>query len=297
MRGIIRSAGPAGWLAAALTAALAGMLAAGCSAGRPAPYQATAQSCFAFGVRALERHVTVTTGPRACAGLSHAQVNEAVARAVRDVTGARHRAAARRIAQQEGRYLGQLIAAVPPPRPAPLAVAPARQSADLPVSLAALAGWILTAAAGSFLLAGWLGPGGLRRRARAAGVPPAIIVSHFALAVAGLGIWIAFVAAGLAVLAWIAVGLLLLIAGLGMATLVTGLPEATAAGGPGATAVGSPEAAAAGGPAGQSSQLATQLAGAAVTRRPRAPVTVIAAHGALATVTILLVLLAAIGAA
>lgn len=289
MRGIIRSAGPAGWLAAALTAALAGMLAAGCSAGRPAPYQATAQSCFAFGVRALERHVTVTTGPRACAGLSHAQVNEAVARAVRDVTGARHRAAARRIAQQEGRYLGQLIAAVPPPRPAPLAVTPARQSADLPVSLAALAGWILTAAAGSFLLAGWLGPGGLRRRARAAGVPPAIIVSHFALAVAGLGIWIAFVAADLAVLAWIAVGLLLLIAGLGMATLVTGLPEATAAGGP--------EAAAAGGPAGQSSQLATQLAGAAVTRRPRAPVTVIAAHGALATVTILLVLLAAIGAA
>ncbi len=257
--------------------------------GRPAPYQATAQSCFAFGVRALERHVTVTTGPRACAGLSHAQVNEAVARAVRDVTGARHRAAARRIAQQEGRYLGQLIAAVPPPRPAPLAVAPARQSADLPVSLAALAGWILTAAAGSFLLAGWLGSGGLRRRARAAGVPPAIIVSHFALAVAGLGIWIAFVAAGLAVLAWIAVGLLLLIAGLGMATLVTGLPEATAAGGP--------EAAAAGGPAGQSSQLATQLAAAAVTRRPRAPVTVIAAHGALATVTILLVLLAAIGAA
>ena len=236
----------------------------------------------------------MTTGPRACAGLSHAQVNEAVARAVRDVTGARHRAAARRIAQQEGRYLGQLIAAVPPPRPAPLAVAPARQSADLPVSLAALAGWILTAAAGSFLLAGWLGPGGLRRRARAAGVPPAIIVSHFALAVAGLGIWIAFVAADLAVLAWIAVGLLLLIAGLGMATLVTGLPEATAAG---ERRPAARKLRAAGGPAGQSSQLATQLAGAAVTRRPRAPVTVIAAHGALATVTILLVLLAAIGAA
>jgi hypothetical protein len=289
MRGIIRGAGPAGWLAATLTAALAGMLAAGCSAGLPAPYRATAQSCFAFGVRALERHITVTTGPRACAGLSHAQVNEAVARAVRDVTGARHRAAARHIAQQEGRYLGQLIAAVPPPRPAPLAVAPARQSADLPVSLAALAGWILTAAAGSYLLAGWLGPGGLRRRARAAGVPPAIIVSHFALAVAGLGIWIAFVAADLAVLAWIAVGLLLLIAGLGMATLVTGLPEAAATGGP--------EAAAARGPAGQSSQLATQLAGAAVAGRPRAPVTVIAAHGVLATATILLVLLAAIGAA
>jgi hypothetical protein len=69
------------------------------------------------------------------------------------------------------------------------------------------------------------------------------------------------VATDLAVLAWIAVGLLLLIAGLGMATLVTGLPEPAAAG------------------------------------QPRAPVTVIAAHGVLAAATILLVLLAAISAA
>jgi hypothetical protein len=290
MRGIMRGAGPAGLLAAALTAGLAGVLAAGCSAGGPAPYRGTAQTCYAFGVRALERHITVAAGPRACAGLSHAQVNEAVARAVRDVAGARHRAAARRVAQQEGRYLAQLISTVPPPGPlagpAPLAVAPARQSADSPVSLAALAAWILTAAAGSYLLAGWLGPGGLRRRAQAGGVPPAIIVSHFALAIAGLGTWIAFVATDLAVLAWIAVGLLLLIAGLGMATLVTSLPEAAAGGGP----------------ASQGPQLATRLAGAAMagaagSGRPRAPVTVIAAHGVLAAATILLVLLAAIGAA
>jgi hypothetical protein len=268
MRGIIRGTGPAGLLTAAAAAALAGVLAAGCTAAGRVPYRATAQTCYAFGVRALQRHITVTTGPRACAGLSHAQVNEAVARAVRDIAGARHRAAARRIAQREGRYLGQLISTVPPPRPAPLAGAapsagvPARQAADSPVGLAALAAWILTAAAGSYLLAGWLRPGGLGRRARAAGVPPAIIVSHFALAVAGLATWIAFVAADLAVLAWIAVGLLLLIAGLGMAALVTGLPEP-----------------------------------AAVAGRPRAPVAVIAAHGALATATILLVLLAAIGAA
>jgi hypothetical protein len=302
MRGIIRGTGPAGLLAAAVTAALAGALAAGCTAAGRVPYRATGQTCYAFGVQALERHITVTTGPRACAGLSHAQVNEAVARAVRDVAGARHRAAARRIAQREGRYLAQLISTVPPSRPAPLAgpaplaAAPARPSADSPVSLAALAAWVLTAAAGSYLLAGWLRPGGLRRRTRAAGVPPAVIVSHFALAVAGLGTWIAFVATELAVLAWIAVGLLLLIAGLGMATLVTGLPEPAAADGP----------------AGHGPQLAMRMAGAAtagtataraataeeaVPGGPRAPVTVIAAHGVLAAATILLVLLAAIGAA
>jgi hypothetical protein len=272
MRGIIRGTGPAGLLAAALVA--------GCSAGAAAPYRATAQTCYAFGVQAIERHITVTTEPRACAGLSHAQVNESVARAVRDVAGSRHRAAARRRAQQEGRYLAQLISTVPPAGAVPLAVAPARRSTDLPVSLAALAAWILTAAAGSYLLAGWPAAGGPRRRGRAAGLPPVIIVSHFALALAGLGIWIAFVTTGLAGLAWIAVGLLLLVAGLGMATLVTGLPE---------PAVG-------GVPASPGPMPESRLAGTAVSGRPRAPVTVIAAHGMLATATILLVLLAAIGA-
>jgi hypothetical protein len=40
----------------------------------------------------------------------------------------------------------------------------------------------------------------------------------------------------------------------------------------------------------------TAVPGTAVSGRPRAPVTVIAAHGVLAAATILLVLLAAIGA-
>src|SRR5450755_1777640 len=81
MRGIIRSAAMAGWLAAA------GLLAAGCSVGAPAPYQATVDTCYAFGVQALDRHITVTAVPRACTGLSRAQVNLAVARAIRDVAG------------------------------------------------------------------------------------------------------------------------------------------------------------------------------------------------------------------
>jgi hypothetical protein len=279
MRGIIRGAGPGGLLAAALAAAA---LAAGCSASAHAPYQATADTCYAFGLQALQRHVTVTTVPPACDGLSHAQVNLAVARAVRDVVGPRPKAVARRLAYQEGDHLADLIAAVPPTGPAPLAVAPARQPADVPLGLAALAAWIVTAAAGSYLLAGWLADGGLRRRpARVPGVPPVLIMSHFAVALAGLGIWIAFVATDVPVLAWIAAGMILPAAGLGMAALGAALP------GPAA----SPEPTSAG-PA-----LATRTAATAAPARVAAPVTVIAVHGVLATATILLVVLAAIGAA
>jgi hypothetical protein len=274
MRGIIRGATPAGLLAA--------MMAAGCSAGAPAPYRATVDTCYAFGVQAVQRHVTLTTLPRACAGLSHAQVNLAVARAVRDVAGPRPKAVARRLAYQERAYLTHLINTVPAPQQVPPAFAPARQSTDSPLSLAALAAWIVTAVAGSYLLAGWLADGSLRRRfARATGLPPVIIISHVALAVAGLAAWIAFVAADVPVLAWIAVGLIVPVAGLGMATLVAALPEPAASGGP-----ASP------GPA-----PAARIAVTAAPGHRQMPVTVIAVHGVLATATILLVLLAAIGAA
>jgi hypothetical protein len=80
------------------------------------------------------------------------------------------------------------------------------------------------------------------------------------MALVGLGIWIAFLGTGVAALAWVSVGVLILIAGLGMGVLAADLPE------PGARA------------------------------GRRMPVIVIGVHGALATTTILLVLLAAIGA-
>jgi len=273
MRRIIRAAAPA--------AVLAAVLAAGCSAGSPAPDRATAGTCYAFGVRALERHVMVTAVPRACRGLTHAQVNLAVTRAVREAVGPRPKAAERRLAEKDSRYLGYLIGAVPPASPAPLAAGPARPPGDLAASLAALAAWIVTAAAGSYLLAGWLLPGGPRRRpALAAGLPPVIIISHFALALAGLGIWIAFMAAGVAALAWAAVGLIVPAAGLGMAALVASLPEPAPGGG-----TASP------GPA-----LAARMARTAAPARAGTPVAVIVLHGVLAAATILLAVLAAIGA-
>jgi hypothetical protein len=245
-----------------LLAALAVLPAASCGAAQPGPYRATVSSCFAFGVRAIEQRLTVTELPRACAGLSHEQVNLALARALRAAVGPRPKAAARRAAERESKYLGDLFAAVPPPRPEPATVTP-QQSASRPLQFAALGAWLATATAGSYLLVGWIAAA-RRRKPRHAARPPAVLIAHAGLAIAGLGIWTAFLAAGAVVLAWLAIAMILLVAGLGMATLVTGLPEPQSAG--------------------------------ARSARPTAQVLVIGAHGALATVAILLVLLAAIGA-
>jgi manganese efflux pump family protein len=269
---------------AAAAALLGALVVVGCSASPTARSPASASTCYAFGVRALRQHLTVTSVPPACAGLSAAAVNQAVDRAVREVVGPRPKAAARRVAYRDGARLAYLIRTVPPAAAPPQAVAAAPGS-QTPLRLAALAVWVVTASAGAYLLWGWLAHVGLRRRpGRAAGVPPVVILGHFGLAVTGLGLWIAFVASGQAVLAWIAASLLLPIAGLGMATLVTALPEPAL---PVEPAEAGPEAGGGG--------LATRIA-ASATPRVRLPVTVIALHGALATATMLLVLLAAIGA-
>jgi len=63
------------------------LLAAGCAAGPAAPFRATAGACYAFAVQAVQRHVTVARLPRACAGLSHDQIDQALARAIRAVAG------------------------------------------------------------------------------------------------------------------------------------------------------------------------------------------------------------------
>jgi len=254
-------------------ALLAAMLAAGCSAGPVTSYRPSEQSCYDLAVQALQRHVTLSARPPACAGLSSAQVNLAVARAIREVTGPWPKAIARHLAYQDRAYLARLVSVVPPPPPAASpagaqAPAPARPAPDLPLDLAALAAWVLTAAAGVYLLAGWLVSwlAGLvrRRRRRRADAATAFTVSHFGLALTGLGVWIGFVATDLPALAWVALGMVVLIAGLGMGVLSAALPGPARAGAAGSQA--------------------------------RIPVILVAAHGLFATLTILLVLLAAIGA-
>lgn len=254
MRGIIKAATSAG--------ALAAMLTAGCAAEPSAARTATIDTCFAYGVRAIQLHITVTRVPHACSGLSHEQINEAVARAVREAAGPYPKAVVRQREAEDSRYLVNLVSPIPPSRPAPPIAAPPPTSSNLPVNLAAVLSWIFTVGVGGYLLSGW--PRGTRLRRRdnkVATVPQPVIVGHVGFAVAGLATWIAFLSTAVPALAWSAVGMTFAIAGLGMATLITAMPE------PGTSSGGG-----------------------------RAPAFVIAIHGILATATILFVLLAAVSA-
>ena len=95
------------------------------------------------------------------------------------------------------------------------------------MGVAALVAWLVTAGSGAYVLGSWITQGGsLRRRAgsTSTGSPPTVIFGHFGLAVSGLVIWVIYLLTGWAALAWAAVGVLLPVAGLGMATLAVGLP-------------------------------------------------------------------------
>ena len=85
-------------------AVLAGAV-AGCSS-QPALTEGSTDSCYLFALSAIHRHVTVTSVPPACQGLSQGEVNVAVDRALRAAAaGVRGR-----VAQRE------LIGAAPAPR-------------------------------------------------------------------------------------------------------------------------------------------------------------------------------------
>ncbi len=265
---VTRITGHTGWLravllpaaqlpAALVPAALCVLLIAGCGAAQPS--RATVSSCFTFGVRAIQERLTVTRVPLACAGLSREQIDVALGRAVRAAVGPRPKAAERQAAVRDSRYLEHLFTTLPPPRPEPVIVAAQQQSASRPLQFAALGAWLAAAAAGGYLLTRWVVAA---RRGSARRGAPAVLIAHAGLAVTGLGIWTAFLAAGVVALSWLAVAVILVVAGLGMATLVTGLPEPQAAG----------------------------------SARPAAQVLVVVLHGLLATLAILLVLLAAVGA-
>jgi len=286
-------------LAVAALAVAAALPAAGCTDRQPVTSHATAASCYAFAVQALNQHLTVASVPPACTGLTHEQINLAVDRAIRAVVGPHRKAVARRLAHKEAAYLSYLVTVVPPRAPAPPAASPATPSRRVPLDLAALIAWEVTVAAGTWLVVNWIADGGLRRRyTRVGGVPRAVIVGHFTLALIGLGIWIAFMVTGLPALAWAAVAVVLLVAGLGMATLAGGLPQQRQPG----DRSREPQPAATGLPDPRSTRTRSASAGPQPTRMPAIdvppgkPVTAIALHGTLASATILIVVLAAIGA-
>jgi small-conductance mechanosensitive channel len=312
------------------TAALAGgmlsaLFAAGCGAPSGSTFQATVRSCAAYGVHAIEHHITVTWRPAQCRGLSKAEVNQAVGMAVVRVTRDAPKAIQRKRAAEAAPYLEYLVSTLPPA--ANSLSAGTRSSAmsggrDLPMDVAALIAWLFAAGSGAYVLGSWIARGGtLQRRARDAstGSPPALVFGHFGLAVGGLVVWIAYLVTSWAALAWVAVAVLLPVAGLGMATLTIGLPGRRATTphgdsgevGLGAGDIAAGDAAASGNhlaiaSVGTSRSTRTAMIGAGsagtgrtgtVSVRARLSPLVVAAHGALAVTTMILVLLAALGGA
>ena len=133
---------------------------------------------------------------------------------------------------------------------------------------AALVTWVITAAGGLVLLGSWLKHGGMQQGGRRGRIRPAFILGHFALAAAGLVLWIVYIAADRTALAWIAFGLMLAVALLGFSMFALWLGQRR------------------GGAA------AAEGAGSA---EGHFPVAVVGLHGLLAATTLALVLLTALG--
>jgi hypothetical protein len=137
------------------------------------------------------------------------------------------------------------------------------------MDIAALITWVITALGGFYMLGTWISRGGVRGGTSRLPVP--VIFGHFALAAIGLVVWIIYVISDNDALAWTAFGLLVPVALLGFTMLARWLP------------VYRDRAAA---PAGGEQ---------AVPAERHFPVPVVAGHGLAAVVTVVLVLLAALG--
>ena len=216
-------------------AAVAGivLLSVGCA--QQLAVRASERACQQYGVTAIAAHVTVTSVPAACRGLSHAQVNSAVAGAVRTVAArtARGKTAERTRAASLIPYLADLVAqplaaTAAPAAPAAAAAGPA-PSGPGSFGIAALLTWLVTAGFGIRMLTGWLRHGGPRRARAAGGLPPSAVFTHAGLAVTGLLVWIAYLVSGVAGVGWAGVSVLLVVTAFGVALISLWLPDGPAA--------------------------------------------------------------------
>jgi hypothetical protein len=240
------------------------------------------EACIQFGISAIGHHVTVTSLPTACQGLTKAQVNFAVGSALHVMAnGPGGKVGERKRVAQFSPFLAHLAATVPQQRSQPPVSAPAAQPASrTALGLATLVSWLITVGLGLAMLARWIVRGGLRRaRAGRGRFPPPMIFAHFGLATTGLLVWIVYLVTGVTAVAWIASALLLPVTGLGMAALIASLPERS----PAATPI----------PAGPTAAAGPAPDDPPPTRHP--PTVLVAAHGAFAVATILFAILAAVG--
>ena len=225
--GFLAAAGLAAWLVAVLAGpAPAPAAAAGDTGG-------SLQACAAYAHAAIERHTPAAATSPACAGLSGAQVSQAASTAVRMTLTSGTKAARRRQAIAAARWTRAMISGPAPAGPSPVSAA-ASPAADnrgprgvsrLAADLGALLAWLATAASGGWILVRWLLAGGSLRRKSATAAPPAVTLAHVGGGTLGLVLWAVFTATRWPAFAWIALGLLAPVAGLGLSVLLLGLPR------------------------------------------------------------------------
>jgi hypothetical protein len=281
----------AGGLLAALTAIVVSGCAAGTgrSASAPAAKSAagSAAGCTTDAYRSIRAHQRLASVPAACRALTPSQRNEAVGLAIRMASGTGSKSEWRRQASAAAAYVSALITGPAPTVPPTTVPAPSAGGVAVPAAsrlgfsesateVAALLAWLATAGSGGWILIRWRRAGGRLARPRVAAdtaAPSAVILGHVGLGLLGLALWALFIITGWAALAWISVALLAWVAGLGMTVLFSGLPRPRPPAPTGAT-----------------------RASASPPRSGRQPAAAIAAHGLFVLVSLLLVLLAAIGA-
>jgi hypothetical protein len=102
--------------------------------------------------------------------------------------------------------------------------------------------WLFDAASGGYMLRTWIARGGLRRQRASDRLGPRVVFAHFGMASTGLLVWASYLAARWIVLAWLAVGLLMLVIGLGVSTVTvwTPFPARRAGAGPDGPGGGGP---------------------------------------------------------
>ena len=135
---------------------------------------------------------------------------------------------------------GTLVAHSPLKHPAMPATWPSRT-----LGLAALSTWLVDAVSGVFMLGTWIVRGGLhQQRTTGDRLAPKVVFTHFGIATTGLLVWVSYLVTGWVPLAWLAVGLLMLVIGLGISTVTLWTPfpahRAEPAAGP-VPAAGDPE--------------------------------------------------------
>ena len=120
----------------------------------------------------------------------------------------------------EAAVAGALVSHSPFQPSAALATFPSR-----PLGIAALTTWLIDAVSGAYMLGTWVARGGMHQQLTTGDrLAPRVVFTHFGIATTGLLVWISFLTTRWVPLAWLAVGLLMLVIGLGISTVTLWTP-------------------------------------------------------------------------